>query len=119
MRDLVVKLMSGPEVPERASQAFSVAATALAAGGTVSLWLAGDAVRLAQPGEAEAVTLAHATPLAELRDAVLLDGQLTVCTQCARRRDLTAEDFLPGVRVAGSATFVAEVLAPDSQALSY
>ena len=52
-------------------------------------------------------------------DAVLFDGRLTVCTQCARRRDLTSDDFLPGVRVAGAATFVAEVLAPDSQALSY
>ena len=118
MRDLVVKLMSGPEVPERASQAFSVAATALAAGATVSMWLAGDAVRFAQPGQAEAARLAHATPLAELRDAVLFDGQLTVCSQCARRRGLTSDDFLPGDRVAGAATFVAEVLAPDSQALS-
>jgi predicted peroxiredoxin len=119
MRDLVVKLMTGPELPERVAQAFSVAATAVAAGGNVSMWLAGDAVAFAQPGRAESVVLAHATPLAELRDAVLADGQLTVCTQCARRRDLTSSDFLPGVRVAGAATFVAEVLATDSQALTY
>ncbi len=111
--------MSGPDAAERAGQAFSVAATALAAGGSVSMWLAGDAVAFAQPGEAEAIELAYATPLAELRDAVLADGQLTVCTQCARRRDLGPADFLPDVRVAGAATFVAEVLAPDSQALTY
>jgi predicted peroxiredoxin len=44
---------------------------------------------------------------------------VTVCTQCAARRDLTVADLLPGVRLAGAATFVDEVLAEGAQALVY
>ncbi len=118
-RPLVVKCTSGTDEPERCSQAFTVASTALAAGASVSLWLTGEAVWLATPGRAEAFELPHSAPLAELRDAVLAGGSLTVCTQCAARRDLTADALLPGVRIAGSASFVAEVLREGAQALVY
>lgn len=118
-RSLVVKCTSGADAPERCSQAFTVAATALAAGATVSMWLTGEAVWLAVPGRAEAFELPHSAPLAELRDAVLAGATLTVCTQCAARRDLTQEAFVAGVRVAGSATFVDEVLREGTQALVY
>lgn len=116
-RSLVVKCTTVE--PEPCAQAFNVASAALAAGATVSVWLTGDAVHLAQPGQAEQVELAHATPLHELRDLVVELGTLTVCTQCALRRGLTAADFLPEVRIAGAASFVAEVLAPGVQALVY
>jgi predicted peroxiredoxin len=116
---LVVKCTSGAEAPERCSQAFTVASTALAAGASVSLWLTGEAVWFAVAGRAEAFELPHAAPLADLRDAILSDGRLTVCTQCAARRDLTQEDLLPGVRIAGAATFVDEVLQTGVQALIY
>jgi predicted peroxiredoxin len=118
-RSLVVKCTSGADAPERCSQAFSVASTALAAGASVSLWLTGEAVWLAVPGRAEQFELPHSAPLADLRDAVLDGGSLTVCTQCAARRDLAQDAFLPGVRVAGSATFVDEVLRDATQALVY
>jgi predicted peroxiredoxin len=116
-RTLVVKCTTTD--PEPCSQAFTVAATALASGAAVSLWLTGDATLLATPDRAESVTLALAAPLADLRDAVLADGTLTVCTQCAARRGLAADDLLPGVRLAGAATFVDEVLADGAQALVY
>lgn len=105
--------------PEPCSQAFTVAATALAAGADVSFWLTGDATLLAVPGRAERFALPHAAPLAELRDAILAAGRLTVCTQCAARRGLEQADLLPGVRVAGAAAFVEEVLAEGAQALVY
>ena len=117
MRALVVKCTTTD--PEPCSQAFTVAATALAAGASVSVWLTGDATYLAVPGRAEEVVLPLAVPLAELRDAVLASGMLTVCTQCAGRRELVQDDFLPGVRVAGAATFVDEILADGAQALVY
>lgn len=117
LRTLVVKCTTAD--PEPSSQAFTVAATALAAGAEVSLWLTGEATWFAVAGRAEQHVLAHAAPLAELRDAVLEGGRLTVCTQCATRRGLAAQDLLPGVRLAGAATFVDEVLAPDAQALVY
>lgn len=116
---LVVKCTSGAESPERCSQAFTVASTALAAGASVSLWLTGEAVWFAVPGRAEAFELPHAAPLADLRDAILTDGRLTVCTQCAARRELTQEQLLPGVRIAGAASFVDEILRENAQALVY
>jgi predicted peroxiredoxin len=116
---LVVKCTSGAEAPERCSQAFTVASTALIAGAAVSLWLTGEAVWFAVAGRAETFELPHAAPLAELRDAVLAAGGLTVCTQCAARRELTQEGLLPGVRIAGAATFVEEVLREGTRALVY
>jgi predicted peroxiredoxin len=118
-RSLVVKVTAGADAPERCAQAFTVAAVGVAAGADVSLWLTGEASWFALPGRAESFELPHSAPLAELRDAVLGAGSLTVCTQCAARRDITEADVLPGVRIAGAQTFVAEALAADAQALVY
>ncbi len=118
-RTLVVKCTAGADDPERCAQAFSVAATALAAGATVSLWLTGEAAWFGVPGRAEEFELPHSAPLAELRDAVLAAGSLTVCTQCAARRAINEADLLTGVRILGSASFVAEILEPGVQALVY
>lgn len=118
-RSLVVKLTAGPESPERANQAFTVASTGVAAGFPVSLWLTGEASWFAVPGRAEQLELPHASPLGDLRDAVLAGGTLTLCTQCAARRDLTELNILAGIRIAGSATFVEESLAEGAQALVY
>jgi predicted peroxiredoxin len=119
LRSLIVKCTTGAEEPERCAQAFTVAATATAAGATVSLWLTGEAAWFGLPGPAENFVLPHSAPLAQLRDAVLELGTLTVCTQCAQRRAITADQLLPGIRIAGSASFVDEILRPDAQALVY
>jgi predicted peroxiredoxin len=81
--------------------------------------LTGEAVWFALPGRAEEFELPHSAPLADLRDAMLAGGTLTVCTQCAARRGLTPDDLLPGVRIAGSASFVDEALREGAQALVY
>jgi predicted peroxiredoxin len=52
-------------------------------------------------------------------DAVLAEGTVTLCTQCAARRGITEDDVLPGVRIAGAQLFVQEVLADDTRALVY
>jgi predicted peroxiredoxin len=119
MRPLVVKTTAGADRPETCNQAFTVAATAAAAGAQVSLWLAGEASWLALPGRADDVALEHAAPLRELLAAVLADGTVTLCTQCAARRGITADDVVPGIRIAGSATFVEETLRAEAQALVY
>lgn len=118
-RSLVLKLTSGAEAPERANQGFTVAVTALASGVPVSMWLTGEATWFGLPGRAEEFTLPEATPLATLRDSLLTGGTLTVCTQCAARRDIGAQDLLDGVRIAGSASFVDEVMVEGAQALVY
>ncbi len=118
-RRLVVKVTCGAEAPERLSQALTVAATAVASGVETSLWLTGDAVWLGVAGRVPDLALAHSTPLADLVEAVLVGGQVTVCTQCAVRRGITEADLAPGARIAGAATFLAESLADDTQALVY
>lgn len=118
-KHLVVKCTSGAEAAERCSQAFTVAATALAAGAEVSLWLTGEATWYAVPGRAEEFHLEGAAPLADLLRAVLTGGRVSVCTQCAGRRGLVQDALLPGVRLAGSPTYVEEVLGEGVQALVY
>ena len=118
-RALVVKVTCGAEEPERCNQAFTVSAAAVASGADVSLWLTGEAAWFAVPGRAEAFSLPEAAPLVDLLAAVIGAGRVTVCTQCAARRDLSDEDLLPGARVAGAATFVEEILEPGVQALVY
>ena len=54
-----------------------------------------------------------------LGSAVLTAGAVTVCTQCAARRGLEQADLVAGVRIAGSASYVEEILAPDVQAVVY
>mgnify|MGYP002401638977 CR=1 FL=1 len=115
----MIKVTAGKDEPERCNQAFTVAATAVASGVPVSLWLTGEAAWFGLPGRADDFSLPHAAPLADLLASVLALGQVTICTQCAARRDITPQDVIEGVRIAGSATFVAEVVADDVQALVY
>ena len=119
MRRLLVKVTCGAEDPERCNQGFTVAASALAAGAEVSLWLTGEAAWFAVPGRAEQFSLPLAMPLADLLATVLQTGRVTLCTQCADRRSIGPGDVIDGIRIAGAAVFAEEVLADDVQALVY
>ena len=119
VKKLVIKLTAGEDAPERCSQAFTVAAVAVASGAQVSLWLTGESAWFALPGRAAQFELPHSAPLEELLAAVLQAGTVTLCTQCAARRDITENDVRPGVRIAGAQLFVQEVLGDDVQALVY
>ncbi|GLY27492.1 hypothetical protein Kisp02_08570 [Kineosporia sp. NBRC 101731] len=116
---LVIEVTVGPEAPERCNQAFTVAAAACASGVPVHVWLSGDGSSLALPGRAAGVELEHATPLPELIDLVLEFGSLAVCSQSAARRAIAPGDVLPGVTIAGAATYVERLLRPGTQALVY
>lgn len=118
-RTLVVKATAGSDSPERCAQAFTVASTAVAAGVDVSLWLTGESSWFALPGRAAEFELPHSAPLAELLHVILTSGRVTVCSQCAARREIGESDVLPGVRIAGAATFVEEAMADGAQALVY
>lgn len=119
MTRLVIKITSGVEALERCNQGWTIASMALAAGVEVSVWLTGDAVLFAQPGYAETVSLDGAQPFEQAVRLVLEDGHLTACTQCLARRGLTADDLIPGTRIAGAAAFVEEVIEPDAKPLIY
>lgn len=116
-RSLVVKVTAGEDAPERCLQGFTVSAVAAASGVAVSLWLTGEAVWLATSGRD--LVLPESPPSSQLLAAVIESGAVTVCTQCAARRGLTEADLLPGVRIAGAASFVSEALADGAQALVY
>jgi predicted peroxiredoxin len=118
-RSLLIKVTAGADAPERCSQAFTVAATAVAAGIGVSLWLTGESAWFALPGRAAEFELPHSAPLEDLLTAVLAAGTVTLCTQCAARRGITPDAVISGVRIAGAAAFVEEAVADDVQALVY
>ena len=119
MTRLVVKITTAAADLERCNQGWNVAATAIAAGAEVSVWLTGDAVRFATPGFAAGLHLEGAQPFETAVATVLSEGQLTACTQCLQRRGLGQADLLDGVRIAGSAAFVEEILSDDVRALVY
>lgn len=116
---LTVKVTAGADAPERCAQAFTVAATAAASGIEVSLWLTGESSWFALPGRAAEFDLPHSPPLGDLLAALLASGQVTLCTQCAVRRDIGAGDVIEGVRIAGAAVFVEEIMGDGVQAIVY
>lgn len=118
-RSLVIKVTAGSDAPERCSQAFTVASVGIAAGIDVSLWLTGESAWFALPGRAAEFELPESAPLPDLLAAVLAEGRVTLCTQCAARRGIGPDDVLAGVRIAGAAAFVAEAVADGAQALVY
>jgi len=118
-RSLVIKVTCGSDSPERCAQAFTVAATAAGAGIPVSLWLTGEAAWFALPDKAGEFELDHSAPLDQLLAVVLDSGQVTLCSQCAQRREISADELVSGIRIAGSAAFVEEIMAPGAQALVY
>ena len=118
-RSLVVKVTVGSNDPERCNQAFTVAAAAAASEVPLSVWLTGEASWLAIPDRCPDLGLPHALPLQDMLAAVRKAGTVTLCTQCAARRDITEADVLDGVRIAGATTFLAEIMADGAQALVY
>jgi predicted peroxiredoxin len=118
-QSLLIKITCGAEAAERANQAWTVAAMGVAAGASVSVWLTGEAVWFAVPGRQPDLQLPYATPVGELVETVRLGGAITVCTQCAARRDLAEADLIESATIQGAASFVEEVLADDVRVLVY
>jgi predicted peroxiredoxin len=118
-RALLIKITCGAEAAERANQAWTVAAMGVTAGASVSVWLTGEAVWFAVPGRQPDLELPYATPVAELIEAVRVGGSITVCTQCAARRELVGQDLVESATIQGAASFVEAALADNVQALVY
>lgn len=118
-KKLLIKITAGADDAERCNQGFTVAATGLTAGAEVSVWLTGEAAWFAVPGKAEEFNLPHAAPLADLLGTVIAGGSVTLCTQCAVRRDIGETDVLDGIVIAGAPSFVEEAMGENVQALVY
>jgi len=74
MASILVHLTSGPENPTKAALGFLVARTAVEAGHTVSLFLAGDAVQLMRGGVLDTLTGLGTGALREHYDAIVAAG---------------------------------------------
>lgn len=118
-RSLVVKVTHALDDPERAHIACNVAAVGAAAGLDVAVFLAIEGVNLARPEIPAQLEVAEAPPIGDLLDALYGTASVTVCTPCAMRRGLSAEDFRTGTRLAGSAAFVELATAEGATALVY
>ena len=116
---LVVKVTAGTDAPERCSAAFSLAGTAVASGVDLTLWLSGEAAWFAVPGHAAEFALPFAPSLADLLDAVVAGGRVFLCSQCAARRGIAAEAMLPGIEIAGMASYLEQIMADSTQAVVY
>lgn len=118
-RSLVVKVTHSLDDPERAHIACNVAAVALASGLDVSVFLAIEGVHLARAEVAPQLVVSDAPPIGDLLDALYAGATVTVCTPCATRRGLGAEDFRDNTQLAGSARFVELATADGATALVY
>ena len=98
---------------------FTVAATAAAAGSQVSLWLTGDAAGSRCPAAPRSSRCRWPPRSTSCCPRCSPRGTVTVCAQCAGRRELSEDDLLPGVRIAGAAVFVDEITRDGVQALVY
>src|SRR5262249_59070197 len=95
------------------------AATAAAGGAGVSGGPAAGAAWRARRGGAGALVLPPPPPLADLLASIVAGGQVTLCTQCAARRDIGPEDVIEGIRIGGAATFISQITPDATQALIY
>jgi len=100
---VLVNLATGLEDSERVTVAFLVAGAALERGREVAMFLTKEAVRLAEPGYAEAVACDGCPPLARLfKQFADGGGQLLVCPICASARKLGTDRFVANARLAGA-----------------
>jgi predicted peroxiredoxin len=100
---VVINLATGLEDPERVMIAFLVGGAAVEQGKQVAMFLTKEAVRLAQPGIADAVACEGCPPLARLfQQYADGGGELLVCPICATARKVEASQLVPNARLAGA-----------------
>ena len=120
IRPLVVKITCGAEALERLNQGLTVAVTAARVPAPTSACGSPGTPRgWPSPAGPRSSPSPTAPPSHELRDALLADATVTVCGQCAARRDLSPDDLLEGATIRGAAAYVEEILRPDAQAIVY
>jgi predicted peroxiredoxin len=116
---VLINLSTGLEDPERVTVALLVATAAVGAGKQVAIWLTKEAVRLAQPGFAEAVACDGCPPLSRLfAQFAEGGGELFACPICSNARKVSEADLAPNARMVG-ATPLWEWIGDGSTVFSY
>jgi predicted peroxiredoxin len=100
---VVINLATGLEDTERVTVAFLVAGAAVEQGKQVAMFLTKEAVRLAQPGFAQAVACDGCPPLERLfQQYADGGGELLVCPICAQARKVDEAQLVSNARFAGA-----------------
>lgn len=117
---VVVNLATGLEDPERVTVAFLVAGAAAEQGRQVAMFLTKEAVRLAQPGMAEAVACDGCPPLSRLFQQYAENGgELLVCPICANARKVEESSLVTNARLAGATPLWEWIGAEPATVFSY
>lgn len=119
MGHVLIHNTRGKEDAERVSLAFVAANTALVSGQQATVLLTIEGVRVATQGYAQGVQAEGFAPLHELlTQFVNGNGTIWVCSACAKPRQITETDLIPGAHIIGAATVI-EVLVSGAQSLSF
>ena len=119
MGKVMIHNTHGKDDVERATLAFVVANAGLTSGQEVTVLLTIEGVWCATQGYTAGLQTAGFAPLAELiQKFVDNGGQLWVCGACAKPRDITPEQLIPGAQLVGAAAAI-EALVNGAQTLSW
>ena len=119
MPKLLINLTTAQDNADKTTVAFVVANAGVAAGQEVVIFLNVEAVRLAIPGYADAITSEGFKPLKELLASFTENGgKVWVCPPCFNARGLDKDKLITGATFAGGAAVV-EFLGQGAASLSY
>jgi len=104
----VVSLTCGPEEPDRATVAFTLANAAVGSDQQTVVFLSSEGVHLAVEGAADPVAEQGFAPLKELMSAFAeAGGQIYTCLPCFNKRGLDADRLVQGAAIVGGPKLVA------------
>jgi len=119
MGHVLIHNAHGKEELERASLAFVAANTALVSGQQATVLLTIEGVRIATHEYAQGLQAEGFASLSELvAQFVKGNGTIWVCGACAKPRQITEADLIPGARIIGAATAI-EALVSGAQSLTF
>jgi len=119
MGHVLIHNTHGKEDIERVSLAFVAANTALVSGQQATVLLTIEGVRVATQGYAQGLHAEGFAPLSEiLAQFVNGNGTIWVCGACAKPRQISETDLIPGAHIIGAATVI-EALVSGVPSLSF
>lgn len=114
---ILVNCQDGSNNIERATIAFILAVTASKTHET-AMFLNAEATKLCVKGTVDGITAPGYEPLANLVDAYLKNGgKIWLCPACVKAKNLTEDDLMEGVEIAGAPRTMA-YLASGAQLLA-
>ncbi len=119
MNGLVINLTHSVDDPDRSSVAMVVAGASVASEQATTVFLSSEGTRLAAKGVAQDINEDGFAAMSELVSSfVAAGGTFLVCSPCAKKRGIGADDLIEGATIVGGASLVA-LLADGAASLSF